>query len=263
MSKLEKTLTVLDSLELGEKENMISIDNRSLLIVTVLFLIAMLGIPVEHIDNILWFTLYPIIAAPMFRLKYSKIFLQSLIILPLVLLLAVFNPLIDTAPALTVGGTVISKGWLSFTGILMRGLLSMQALLIMIHASGFIGMVRGMEKLGIPKFLTTQLLMVFRYIKVLIEEVIVMNFAREARSFGKKGLSLRQWGQMIGELFIRSVDRAERIHRSMLARGFDGSIPAYGNLEAGWQLRDVLFIGAWGFTFLFLRIYNLSLLFAR
>lgn len=263
MSKLEKTLIVLDTVELGNANPAVRIGNRALLIVTVIYLALMLGVQVEYIDKLLWFAIYPIVCAPLFGLRFSGIFLQSLIVLPLVLLIAMFNPIIDHTPAIIVGGTVISNGWLSFTGIILRGLLSMQALLILIRSGGFIGMVRSMERLGIPKFLTTQLLMVFRYIKVLVEEVMTMNYAREARGFGRRHLSLKMWGVMIGELFIRSFDRAERVHRSMLARGFDGSIPVYETRNIKWSVGDTVFIISWTVVFIFLRVFNLSQLFVR
>lgn len=263
MSKIEKALIVLDKVETGEAVGYFRVDCRALLIVTIAYLAIMLSVHIEHIDILLWFAVYPIIVSPLLGISYAKIFLQSLIVLPIVLLIAVFNPIIDRTPVIVVGDFSISNGWLSFWGIILRGLFSMQALLIMIHSVGFTGMVRGMEKLGVPKFLTTQLLMVFRYIKVLIEEGMVMKFAREARSFGKKHLSLKNWGVLTGQLFIRSYDRAERVNRAMLSRGFSGYIPTYSVSCLHWKVSDTLFVVVNILAFIFLRLFNLSLLFVQ
>ena len=261
MSKIEKSLLILDSVESGQGSTWLRIDPRASLLVTLVFLALMLGVPSGHIDILLWFSLYPIIASPLFGLKYSTILLQSMIVLPLVLLLGMFNPIMDKTPVVTAGGIMITQGWLTFFGLIIRGLLSMQALLILIRSAGFIGVVRSMERLGVPKFLTTQLLMVFRYIRVLIEEGYEMKRARDARSFGRKNLPIKLWGVLIGQLFIRSVDRAERVHRAMVSRGFSGDIPYLSTRRTKWTSGDTLYLLAWTVVFVFLRLYNISLLF--
>ena len=49
--------------------------------------------------------------------------------------------------------------------------------------------------------------------------------ARDARSVGSGGSLLwraQVTGNMVGQLFLRSYDRSERVYQAMLARGFDG-----------------------------------------
>lgn len=261
MSKIDKSLLILDSVTSGGSTGYLHIDPRALLLTTVVYLCMMLGVPTMHIDILLWYALYPIISAPLFGLTYSSVFLQSLIVLPLVLLLGIFNPIIDHTPVATHQDFTITRGWLLFAGIIVRGLLSMQALLILLRSAGFIGIVRAMARLGVPRFLVTQLMMVFRYIRVLIEEGATMKAARDARGFGNRHLSLKLWGILIGQLFLRSVDRAERVHRAMLARGFSGEMPLNygGNTIWGWG--STAFLVTWSLIFLFLRLFNLSLLF--
>ena len=245
---------ILDAVTTGGSPSIIKIDPRSLLLVTVVYLCFMLGVPTTHIDLLVWYALYPIIASPLFGLSYSSVFLQSLIVLPLVILLGVFNPIVDKTPVAAFNGYTITEGWLLFIGIILRGLFSMQALLILIRSIGFVGIVRSLARLGIPRFLTTQLLMVFRYIRVLIEEALSMKAARDARSFGVKHLSLRLWGVMIGQLFLRSIDRAERIHRAMQARGFTGEMPMDFGVSSLWNWNSTIYLVVWCLLFLFLRL---------
>ena len=263
MGKIDKSLLLLDSVTAGGAEGRISVDPRCLLLVTVIFLCMMLGVPAMHLDVLLWFALYPIIAAPLFGLSYSSVFLQSLVVLPLVLLLGAFNPIVDRTLVAVHNGLYITRGWLLFFGVIVRGLLSMQALLILIRSIGFTGIVRAMMRLCVPGFLATQLMMVFRYIRVLIEEGLTMKSARDSRSFGKKGLSIKLWGVLIGQLFLRSVDRAERVNRAMLARGFSGSVPLDFAGVSTWGWSSTIFLVAWSLVFLFLRLFNLSLLFVN
>lgn len=275
MPKIEKSLIVLDAVTRGGARGYLSVDPRALFLVTVIYLCFILGVPTIHIDILLWFAIYPIISAPLLGMSYSSVFLQSLIVLPLVLLLGIFNPIVDKTVVAFHGRYAITQGWLLFFGIIVRGLLSMQALLILIRTIGFVGIVRAMARLGIPKFLVTQLLMVFRYIRVLIEEGLTMKAARDARSFGRRHLSIHLWGVLIGQLFLRSVDRAERVHRAMLARGFAGEIDFSYRLESAdapvscdsyrfnWTWSATIFLIAWSLVFLFLRLVNLSLFFVR
>lgn len=270
MPKIEKSLVILDAVTRGGSNGYVKVDPRSMLLVTVIYLCIMLGVPTMNIDILLWYALYPIIASPLFGLTFLSVFLQSLIVLPLVFLLGAFNPIVDKTIVASYDGYAITRGWLLFIGIIVRGLLSMQALLILIRTIGFNGIVRAMARLGVPKFLATQLLMVFRYIRVLIEEALTMKSARDARSFGNKHLSIKMWGVLIGQLFLRSVNRAERVHNAMLARGFSGEIPLDYSLATdgresyyNWNWTSTLFLVGWSLLFIFLRLFNLSLLFAR
>lgn len=261
MPKIEKSLLILDNVTNGGAEGYLKIDPRAKVLVTVNFLCFMLGVPTMHIDVLLWFALYPIIVAPLCGLSYASIFLQSLIVLPLVLLLGIFNPIVDKTLVATHEGFTITRGWLLFWGIVIRGLLSMQALLILIRSIGFVGIVKSLAKLWVPGFIVTQLMMVFRYIRVLIEEGLTMKAARDARSFGNKHLSIKLWGVLIGQLFLRSVDRAERVHRAMMARGFTGDMQFNYDFASRWTWSSTAFLVVWSLLFLLLRLFNFSLLF--
>lgn len=53
-----------------------------------------------------------------------------------------------------------------------------------------------------------------------------MTRACHLRSVKQTGLELRHVGSLIGQLLLRSVDRAERVYAAMQCRGFDGTFPA-------------------------------------
>ena len=69
--------------------------------------------------------------------------------------------------------------------------------------------------------LITTLALMYRYLFVLFDEADRMKRARASRTFSKSGL--RSWNVLsgiIGQLFIRSSERAERIYSAMCARGW-------------------------------------------
>lgn len=241
MSRLENALIILQRLESTPDEGWLrKIDPRCKLIVTIIFLIAVLSVPLTDMARLTWFFVFPIIMSTIAEIPYSRIFKASLWVLPFVALIGIFNPFIDRQPELIIAGVTINRGWVTFLSIIIRGLLTVQGIILLIETTGFISMCRGMNSIGVPRFLTTQLLMVYRYITVLITEALNMSRARAARGFGRKNFPLKMWGQMIGQLLLRTIDRAEHIHRAMISRGFDGEIPV--NRSNCWQMRDTLFL---------------------
>lgn len=259
MSKLEEAILTLQEMQSTNKESVTPINAICGIIVTVIYLIAMLSVAVDRIGMLLWFALYPIAASPMLGMSFNRVFKKSLIALPFIAFIGIFNPVFDTAPALTVGSVVVSRGWVTFASIVLRGLMSVQAIVMLVDACGFEGLCRGLRKLGLPGFLVTQLLMVYRYMTVLLIELLAMRRARESRSYGNTRLSLKMWGHMTGQLFIRTVSRAERINRAMLARGFKGTLPLYKKGDSDkLRRRDIVFTAAWIAVFVVLRFTNLS-----
>ena len=59
-----------------------------------------------------------------------------------------------------------------------------------------------------------------------MEEAMRIIRARDMRSFGTRGTGMKVFVRLIGILFLRTVDRAERIYYAMLSRGFQGDIPS-------------------------------------
>lgn len=241
MSRLENALITLQRLESTPDGGWLrKIDPRCKLIVTIIFLIAILSVPLTDTGRLICFFAFIIIMSTIAEISYGRIFKTSLWVVPFVALIGLFNPFIDRRPELIIAGVTISRGWITFLSIIIRGLLTVQSMILLIETTGFISMCRGMNRIGVPRFLTTQLLMVYRYIAVLIAEAINMRRAREARGYGRKKFPLRMWGQMIGQLLLRTIDRAEHIHRAMISRGFDGTMPV--NRPSRWLMRDTLFL---------------------
>ncbi|HEY3397212.1 MAG TPA: cobalt ECF transporter T component CbiQ [Armatimonadota bacterium] len=83
-----------------------------------------------------------------------------------------------------------------------------------------------LRTLRVPALLVTTLALTIRYLSVLREEAQRMLQARDSRGC-PTGLRRRArvTGSMIGSLFLRSYERAERVGHAMAARGFTGSFP--------------------------------------
>ena len=82
-----------------------------------------------------------------------------------------------------------------------------------------------MARLRVPPVLVATLHFMYRYLHVLRDELARMVQARRARSFRRRGAL--DWGllsSLIGVLFLRAMERGERVHAAMRARGWDGTL---------------------------------------
>ena len=77
-----------------------------------------------------------------------------------------------------------------------------------------------LRKFHVPATLVTLLLLTYRYIGVMTEELAVMTEAYHLRAPGQKGIHVSAWGSFLGQLLLRSMDRAEELYNSMLLRGY-------------------------------------------
>jgi len=63
--------------------------------------------------------------------------------------------------------------------------------------------------------------LLYRYLFVLLDEMERMNRARHSRTFTQhRWRTWKNLASVIGQLFVRSTERAERIYAAMCARGW-------------------------------------------
>ena len=65
-------------------------------------------------------------------------------------------------------------------------------------------------------------------------EGIRIATAYALRAPGQKGIQFRAWGSLLGQLLLRSIDRAQLVYESMQLRGFAGSFPPGQKKHGGW-----------------------------
>jgi cobalt/nickel transport system permease protein len=142
------------------------------------------------------------------------------------------------------GLAVTDAGLARFASILLKSWLSVQMAVVLTASTRFPALLRAMRSLRLPKVLVAVIGFAYRYIFVIGDEALRLMRARAARSgaMGRGGGSVvwraRVAGGMAGSLFLRSIERGERIYDAMLARGYDGDVRS---LHApALRLRDAL-----------------------
>jgi cobalt/nickel transport system permease protein len=163
------------------------------------------------------------------RVPQLYILKRSVVIIPFVLLVAVFIPFFkegEPAFGFNIWAWHISLthiGLELFWSILAKSWLSILSLILLTSTTSFASLLKGMEKLCMPRVMVMLLSFMYRYIFLLADEAMRMKQARDSRNFGSTQLrKISTTGHMIGTLFIRSYERGERVYAAMVSRGFDG-----------------------------------------
>ena len=86
-------LHILNDMERSQRKELPlkNIDPRAKLLVTLFFLVTMLSLPIVRLSELILFFIYPILTAAMYGIDYVKVFRRSLIVIPLVALIALPN----------------------------------------------------------------------------------------------------------------------------------------------------------------------------
>jgi len=175
------------------------------------------------------------------RLGLTFALRRSYIALPFVL---VALPLVFTIPGEIVyqtpltGWTITAQGLDRFLSLILRSWIAIQAAILLVAVAPFPDVVWALGALRVPRLLVATIGFMYRYFFVLADETARMLRARTARSAeaqGRRKPSLL-WqggvaGAMVGSLFLRALERSERVHAAMLARGYNGQMPSLAHRE--------------------------------
>jgi len=108
-----------------------------------------------------------------------------------------------------------------FLAALLKSNLCVMAMMLLTWTTPFQDVLRELRRLRLPGVMLTTLALMYRYLPLLGEESRRMQRARACRTFKRTHLfAWQNLAAIIGRLFIRSTERAERIYLAMCARGW-------------------------------------------
>ena len=227
------------------------------LLTTVIYLTVVVSFGRYEISSLLSFVFYPVLIFVLAELPVAPIIKRILLVEPLIIGVGILNPLFDQH-TIVLAGIVISRGWITFLSIFIKCGLTVTVSLLLIATTGMDKLAVALRMLKIPKIFVLQLLLTYRYISVLIEEVSRMTRAYSLRAPGQKGIHRSVWGPFAGQLILRTFDRAQRVYQSMNLRGFTGEYNT-GDV-AKLKFKDFAYLAAWSLFFIIARIYNIPML---
>lgn len=246
---------------LGATERMASgdtpahrLDPRAKIVTAAVFVMTLVSFKTSEVGRLLPFFLFPFWLAGLGGIGFGFILRRLLLVSPFALFVAVWNPIFERETALVLWGVEVSGGWLGFASIMLRFALTVSIAVILVATTGFQRLCSALGQLGVPGVLVTQLQFLYRYIFVLGDEGARLARARQLRSFGRSGHGPKVFGQMIGSLLLRALDRAERIGLAMRCRGFTGL--ARGGAKNALGAGDVAHMAGWCAFFAALRAFD-------
>lgn len=245
MSKIDDSIYNIRLLdELSQKDTAIhSIHPISKLFTTIIYLIVVASFNRYEISGLLPLIMYPMVLILLAELPVSPILKRLLMVEPLIIGIGILNPLFDP------------RGWIIFASIMIKSGLTVTACLILASTTGLDKIAQALRALKVPSLFVLQLLLTFRYISVLIEELARMMRAYSLRAPQQRGVSLKDSGSFVGQLLLRTFDRAQRIYHAMKLRGFNGEYHSYD--QSNVKLKDMMYIIAWSIFFIAARVYNI------
>jgi cobalt/nickel transport system permease protein len=123
-------------------------------------------------------------------------------------------------------------GWERASFLLVRSLIClivMNSFLLTLppHSFGI-----ALKSLPVPLPLKENLLLAGQYLEILLSEVTRMQRSAQLRGLnGSAGWLRYASASMIGALYLRSLDRAERVYTAMVVRGYNGQLPIDSTLK--------------------------------
>jgi cobalt/nickel transport system permease protein len=213
------------------------LDPRVKVMVTLLFIVSNAVLPDGSWLAFLfaWFLLA--ISSRLARISTTYLLKRSAIALPFAFaaVTVLFTIPGQTVASWHVAGRQLSltdAGLVRFASILIRGWLSVQMAILLTAVTQFPDLMHALTHLRVPRILIGIIGFMYRYLFVLADEAMRLLRARAARSAqpvgGRRGRSAfwqaRVAGNMVGQLFVRSLDRSDRVYNAMVARGYQGQL---------------------------------------
>lgn len=194
--------------------------------------------------TLLWYGL-PILVLLLFsRVPWSFILKRSTAVVPFLFLVTIFIPFFQPG----------SEGLKLFFTIFLKALLSFFVLLSLTWTTTFPDFIQAAGQMKVPQILLTILFLMYRYLFLIQKELFCMKQAWEVRAFGKRGWrNWRSLAGLLGSLFLRSYERAERVYLAMCSRGYTGKMDIIHSSRI--KPVDLLFFVSAGIYLFLVRLY--------
>ena len=222
MNKMEKALHGLCEMDdLAARSSPIhDMSATAKLLTTIAYIVTVVSFDKYDLSGLIPLVLWPVLLFQLGGIPVRTCFYKLRIVLPLVMAVGLFNPIFDRAPLLFLGSVAVSGGVVSMLTLMLKGVLCLMASFLLMATTPIDCLCASLRTLRVPKTLVTLLLLTYRYVGVMTEELAIMTDAYHLRAPGQKGIHVSAWGSFLGQLLLRSMDRAQELYASMLLRGY-------------------------------------------
>ncbi len=256
MNKINNTINDLHFLDsMAERDVWINhIHPLSKLLVTIFYLIMVMSFDKYNLIGLLGMILYIIITMTIGDLPFKQSFSHLKYILLAILILGIANPIFDRVGLFSVFGITITSGMVSMVTLIMKAGFAIFASFILIETTSIEGICYALRMIRVPKVLVIVIMLIYRYIILMLKEAQRVTQAYSLRAPKQKGISYKAWGPLLGQMLIRSIDRAQKVYESMTLRGFDGEFNI--RRSEGKNLVSIFYLLIWITIFIGLRYFR-------
>jgi cobalt/nickel transport system permease protein len=160
------------------------------------------------------------------RLNIREVAKRVLIVNGLILFFWLVLPLTFEGVALFYLGPfeVTREGLLLSARITLKSNAILLAFVALIASTSIATLGHALNRLRMPEKMVHLLLLTYRYVFVIEQEYQRLVRATKIRGFRPRSNlhTYRTYAYLIGMLFVRASERAERVHQAMICRGFKG-----------------------------------------
>ncbi len=223
----------------------------SKLLLGVFYIAFVVSFDKYNLSGLLAMAVYPFFVFNAGDLSLRAALHRLRIILPIVMIVGVFNPLFDREVAFYIGTVPVTGGVLSMVSLMIKGILTVLAAYLLIATTSIEEICYAFQCLHFPKTLIVIILLIYRYISLLLTEASKVTTAYRLRAPGQKGIHYTVWGPLVGQMLLRSMDRAQAVYDAMSLRGFRGEFVL--RKKAGRRVADVFYLAIWVAVFAIIR----------
>ena len=248
MNKMDKALREIGEMdELAARSSPVhDLSAPAKLLSTIAYIITVVSFDKYDLSGLVPLLLWPVLLFTVSGIPVRTCFYKLRIVLPLVMAVGLFNPLFDRHIILRLGTLAVLGGTVSMLTLMLKGVLCLMASFLLVATTPFDSICA----------LVTLLLLTYRYVGVMTEELAVMTDAYHLRAPGQKGIRVSAWGSFLGQLLLRSMDRAQELYASMLLRGYHQHFHYAPQKPFG--KKDAVFLGGSLLLFALLRFVDVA-----
>ena len=196
-------------------------------------LVVVLGVvltaPLEPAEAVLLAALL-LAAGVIARLPLGRLLVRSATVLPFAATIALLAPIQHAGGSWNAAGLASAYsggGWMIAWGIMSKAWFSAFCMVLLAASTRRADLLAALRRLKVPDVFVMLLSFIARYVSVLADQLRSLRVALASRAPHLKGRALlRSLGSLVGNLFVRSYERGERVYAAMLSRGYTGILPA-------------------------------------
>lgn len=199
------------------------------------------------------FALYGLAIVALLRLGKVPIRFVAVRLLALTpfIFFAFFIPFVASGETVEILGLNVSvEGLWGAWNILAKAVLGATVSIALTATTEVPDLIRGFGVLRVPPIFTSIAIFMIRYLQLIADELGRTRVAMTSRGYDPRWLAqARPIASSAGALFVRSYERGERVHASMLSRGFSGIMPEIEErrtTSAEWRTIGLLVVGFGG-----------------